>query len=109
MTKPGSCSKGFKSAPDCGVSVGKNGLDVSNKKARKLKLMRPSTARTNAWVSMPSDCKVVLGKSLGSISEKATVHVFKIKIHNKIDPSCAPQTAVSLYMRGNKGCELAAT
>ena len=86
---PKSCSKGFKSAPSLGAIGNKRskGLLVNNRNAMNPVDNSPITPSTRA-------CNTS-GKPPPS-NATARVQVAMIKVHNRNEPSCAPQMADSL-------------
>ena len=89
MTKPGSCSKGFKSRPS-GAAGNKrsNGLDVVKMNIRKPVDTKPKIPMTRATMAKGSEREK---------SATATVQPDNINTHNNKEPSCPPQTEANLY------------
>ena len=97
MTKPGSCSKGFKSLPSRGAGNKRsNGLDVIKMNMRKPVDTKPKMPITRATMAK------------GNVREKtatAKVQPDNISIHSSKEPSWPPHTDANLYCVGSSELE----
>src|SRR3546814_12857119 len=99
-TNPGSWSSGLRSRPLAGTGKFRsNGFEVSRMNSRKPIDIAPSTASA---VAVRSTGRRRLH------TDTAALQPVSINIHNSIEPSCAPQTAVSRYISGRLAPLLAA-
>jgi hypothetical protein len=88
MAMPGSCNRGFRSRPSAAAgSKRSKGFEVSSRNRTKPTVIRPITPSALATV----------GKGRRSLkAATATVHSDRMKTQSNIEPSCPPQTAVTL-------------
>ena len=95
---PISCNSGFKSLPSIGGNgnVRSKGFDVSKINRPKPTAIMPSTDNTLATNTKGS---VLLNTAT------AALHNAKTKDHKSKEPSCADQTALTLYWVGNSEFE----
>src|SRR6266481_1694516 len=95
ITRPGSCSKGFKSRPSAAAGSRRlKGFEVSRVNNKKPTATKPITPNTRATISF--------GKCLLKVAT-ADVQIDRKNTHNNNDPSCPPQIAAKRYCAGN--CE----